>query len=300
MTRPPQRLKDSLDVERVTPKRATELLIHGLLPPDEAETFRPVKLSVPSIVEMLRRANEVRNRTVTFDTVAKYARDMSSNNWLWTGEPIQLDPDGFVRNGQHRLLAIIESGKPQDLLVVRDVEVRAQLVMDSGRPRRIPQQVHMAGVANAPRVTAIANVLLRWRSGKMMNTYQSSMMEVSVIINTEPIDDAIRFIHRLTTAIDHVPQGSIGAAFIEAGHVDPVARDEFFNPLVTGANLAAGDPRLTLRNTMSRQLSTQVRFRRTGQLYQIVHAWNLWRRGELIQILRIPSTLTSNTFPVMK
>lgn len=301
MTRPPRRLTDSIEVVRVTPRRATAMLIHGLLPVDEVEGFKPANLSTQAIIKMLHHANEVRNRTVSLDTVRKYARDMTEDRWLWTGEPIQLDHDGFVRNGQHRLLAVIESGTTQDFFVVKDLDPLAQLVIDVGRPRTIANQMHMSGVHNATLSAAIANVLIRWREGKMFSTYSPSVLQVqNVIAGEEQFTDALALIYRVRRNMRRVPVSSIGAAYIEAGHLDRTARDNFFEALVTGADLAVDDPRLVLRNTLSRQLAHSVRGRRAGQLYQVVHAWNLWRKDETIRFLRIPTTLTSETFPKMR
>jgi hypothetical protein len=300
MTRPPKRLQDSIEVVRVTPRLATTMLIHGLLP-EGTENFQPAKLTVDALIKMLKQANEVRNRVVTLDVVRKYSRDMSDGNWLWTGAPIQIDHDGFVRNGQHRLLAVVHSNTTHDMLVVRNVDPRSQLVMDIGRPRSVANQMQMAGIGSASRATTIANTLLRWRGGLMLNSFSPSVLEVNQIIESESeIPNAINLAHRVFRNVGRAPQGALGAAFVEAGHVDVEARDQFFDQLVTGADLVAGNPILVLRNQMARQLTHQVRFRRAGQLYQIVQAWNLWRKGDNAKILRPPNKLTSDTFPNMR
>lgn len=303
MTRPPQRLKDSVDVVRITPKLATAMLIKGLLPPEEAENFTPAKLTAESIVKMLHLANEVRNRTVSLPFVYKLSRDMTDGNWQWTGDAIQVDPDGFVRNGQHRLLAIVHSGTTQDLLVVNGVPVSAQLVMDTGRPRSTATQLHLQGVSGAPTVTAIANVLLRWRVDKLLaSTYIPSVSEVNaLLVDEEPaFAQALTTVYRARSYLRNLPLSALGAAHIEAGKLDGEARDWFFDAFITGADLPANSPLLVLRRVLTRQPATRVRARRAGQLYQIVHAWNLWRKGESAQLLRIPSTLQSDNFPKMR
>lgn len=302
MTRPSKKLQDSIGVERITPSRARALLINGLLPPEEAGAFRPGNVSVGTIIGMMKKANEVRNRTVTPDTVAKYARDMREKNWLWTGAPIQIDTGGFVRDGQHRLLAVIESGLEQDFAVVRDVDPRAQLVTDIGRPRSAGAQLQLLQIKNAQHLTAIANLVLRWRSGKMLNTHQSSVMEIEHVVNSEPaVTEGLSAANRIRTYVKGAPQSVLGAMFVEASGVDADACGEFFELLTTGANLAAGSPILVLRNRLQGQVGAQVRFRRAGQLWQVVYAWNAWRQGKTnVQMIRIPSNLTSDTFPVVK
>jgi hypothetical protein len=301
MTRPPNRLRDSIGVERITPNRARTLLIHGLIPANEADGFKPAGLTVNTIINMLHRANEVRNRRVSLDTVLKYSRDMSNDNWPWTGEPIQIDPDGYVRNGQHRLLAIVHSGTTQDFLVVRDVDPSAQLVIDVGRGRTTGNQLSLTDVGSAHHIAAIANVLLRWRAGRMLNTYQTSVMEVSQLVSAEPtITEALAVTYRVRRTVAKAPQSLLGATYVQAGHVDVNARNLFFELLASGADLEINDPILTLRNKMQHQVAAQVRFRRAGQLWQLVHTWNQWREGKKIQLLRVPTSLTSDTFPTMK
>jgi hypothetical protein len=300
MTRPPtpRKLQDNIEVVRVTPKIATAMLIHGLLPPETAESIKPANLTVEAIVRMLHTANEAHNRNVSLDTVNKYARDMTTNNWLWTGAPVQIDTENYVRNGQHRLLAVIRSGTTQDMLVVRNLPASAQLAIDVGRPRSVANQMQMAGRTNAHKSAAIANLLIKWRTGKVLTTGTPTVMEVNQLLTEEPdVPKAILLATQIRNNLGTAPQSALSAVYVEAGYIDKVARDEFFGGLLTGADLAVDNPILVLRNTMARQNAHTVRFRRSGQLYQIVHAWNLWRKDETIQFLRIPGTLTSANFP---
>lgn len=301
MTRPPRRLQDSMEVTRISPKVATAMLIHGLLPPEEAATFKPANLTAESIVRMLHHANEVRNRTVSLPQVLRYSRDMTDKNWLWTGEPIHVDVDGFVRNGQHRLLAVIHSGTTQDFLVIRDLDAKTQLVIDVGRPRTIANQMYMAGMPSANVATSIANLLLRWRAGKaLLSTHIPSVMEVHQLLQDEAeLSHAINYVYRIRKTMRRSPAAALGSAYIEGGHVDVPARDEFFESLLSGADLAVDNPILVLRNTLVKTPTHSVKSRRAGQLYQIIHAWNTWRNDGTLRLLRIPPTLSSDSFPKM-
>lgn len=301
MTRPPRRLQDGLEVERITPKIATAMLIHGLLPAEDAASFKPSNLTIESIIRMLHHANEVRNRTVSTPQVMRYARDMTDGNWLWTGEPIHVDVDGFIRNGQHRLLAVVQSNTTQDFVVIRNLDARTQLVIDVGRPRSIASQMYMAEVPNANIATPIANMLIRWRRGKvMLSTHIPSVMEVNDVIAKEPeMTHAVGYAYRFRKVTRRSPAAALGAAYIEGGYIDVKARDTFFESLLTGAELAVDNPILVLRNKLTQAPSQSARLRRNGQLYQIVRAWNAWRNDQTIQLLRVPPTLTSESFPKM-
>lgn len=76
------------------------------------------------------------NRNVQKASVLKEARDMTNGRWITTHEGIAFDWNGEAMDGQHRLLAIKESGLAQELLVVRGLDPAGRMVVNTGRPRR--------------------------------------------------------------------------------------------------------------------------------------------------------------------
>lgn len=75
------------------------------------------------------------NRTLRKSLVSQYARDMTNSKWKLTHQGIAFNCDGTLLDGQHRLAAIVESGTTIDMLVVRGVDSRHQLVMDDHAKR---------------------------------------------------------------------------------------------------------------------------------------------------------------------
>lgn len=91
----------------VTPEKASEWLTHGPHNP------RPLKKFI----------------------IDKYAQDMRQGHWRLTHQGIAFNKDGQVIDGQHRLSAIIKSGKTAKMAVFRDVEEDNFDVMDIGALR---------------------------------------------------------------------------------------------------------------------------------------------------------------------
>lgn len=54
-------------------------------------------------------------------TVAKYANAMLNGAWEFNGETISFDTEGHLRNGHHRLAAVIRAGVPVKMRVNRNV-----------------------------------------------------------------------------------------------------------------------------------------------------------------------------------
>lgn len=63
-----------------------------------------------------------KNRKLSQKVVNRYAADMTAGRWEENGEPICISEDGTLKNGQHRLNAIIKANITVRMLVVYDVK----------------------------------------------------------------------------------------------------------------------------------------------------------------------------------
>jgi hypothetical protein len=281
------------------------MLLTGVLPDDELARFRPAKLTLDTMSKLLdRKTFDRRNRKVSIPRVLRLARDMTNDRWRFTGDPIKVDKTGFVMDGQHRLLAIFTSNTRQNVAVLYGVDDDVQLVVDTGRPRTANDQLNIRGAKHARHVAAASSLLLRWRAGQIMNAqYQPTITEITELAEGTPeLSEGATCALRILTHIKHAPITSLMAAYVESlSLVTPEEHDYFFKRLERGDELPVHHPILTLRNTFSRYTPDRpVPFRMVGRLWQITHAWNKWRGDEKIQMLRVPSTLSSDSFPKMR
>jgi len=60
--------------------------------------------------------------SLNLGTVRALADAMSAGLWELNGEAIEFDSNGFLKNGQHRLAAIIKSGKTIETVVIRGID----------------------------------------------------------------------------------------------------------------------------------------------------------------------------------
>ena len=95
------------------------------------------------------------NRNVNQRIVYKYANDMEKGYWNFDGAPIRFSNDGTLLDGQHRLHAIIKSGKNIDLLVVRGLVQETQATMDVGSMRQASDFFQINGVGNSTTIAAM-------------------------------------------------------------------------------------------------------------------------------------------------
>jgi len=99
-------------VETITPKLAAEYLTHN--------TSNP--------------------RRLMDSVVRRYADDMKSGKWQSNGESIVFSKNGELRDGQHRLEAVVLSGVTVQMVVVRGVE-DGTTIYDVGAKRNVAQAV---------------------------------------------------------------------------------------------------------------------------------------------------------------
>ena len=125
---------------------------------ENPKTYAPtgtVETITPAMAEEYLRHNERNPRkSANRKQVESYARDMAAGKWFINGEPIVFDANGDLKNGQHRLMAIIKANVPVEMYVLRGVDPRIT-TFDYGMPRRMSQEL---GVSR--NVEVLANVIV--------------------------------------------------------------------------------------------------------------------------------------------
>lgn len=237
-------------------------------------------------------------RKLSGTRVSMYANAMINDEWRETGEAIQFDTAGKMKNGQHRLHAIITSGKSQKMVVVRDVEPEAVKVMDSGLARSVGDYIASSlGVGYSPsRMAAAARAILGWHAGLLHNPNMMSR----TITRTAIADFAVNNAERLMASIRkaEITYNAIGgnfsawaAAYYEMADesFNQEEVDTFFESMVSGQGLELGNAMLATRNWFV-QWSITNRKNATLQiahgLYIIVKGWNRWINEEYTERIR--------------
>ena len=94
----------------------------------------------PEIAERMLATNIDRNRNISMMRVHMYSHDMLSDKWMDNAEPIKFDSEGHLIDGQHRLKAIVHSGKTMWLWVAKGMDASAFDTIDVGFART-PRQI---------------------------------------------------------------------------------------------------------------------------------------------------------------
>ena len=104
------------------------------------------RLITPAIAALMLQKNEG-NRRVRKDVVDKYANEMLNGRWMEnTGETIKIAKDGTLVDGQHRLLALMQSGVQLNMHVCTDMDKEVFHKIDQGAVRNGGDIFQIAGI----------------------------------------------------------------------------------------------------------------------------------------------------------
>ena len=106
------------------------------------------------------------NRPISQIYVNRYAEDMRMGRWKYNGEAIKFDENGKLIDGQHRLLACIQSNTPFVTDVVRDLEPDCFTTLDNGKGRTCGDALAIMSIPNARLVAAIIKKYLLLKDHK--------------------------------------------------------------------------------------------------------------------------------------
>lgn len=234
-----------------------------------------------------------KNRRLRTDTVEVYAQDLRKGNWLVTGDTAKFDTTGRLIDGQHRLRAILVAKTPAWMLIVRGVDPTVQRVLDTQAKRSAADALRFTGVEkNAHLIAGIARSALvytdfleNYPSRAHINIKGASHSEIEEWVREHPeVSMAAAMAVQLNKA-GGKGLTAWGLAYIKLMAVDPIHAQEFFSSLANFQTEGKGDPRHTLL-TQSPINKARGRWAMGEQLVSIITAWNAFRRGEKLTMIK--------------
>lgn len=232
-------------------------------------------------------------RSVRHRHVEYLADAMKNGRWRYTMDPIRLDDNLQVIDGQHRLLAVIKSGRPQKFLVAILTDPEAFYALDQGVSRSLNDIRATLGKKQISR-TLIGAILLEHRGFTPRSSQNVvSKEDTDRIIDAFPLMEEVRYLEKVGVRCKVQGVGSMAAA-IAAMRVNKIEALKFFSAVFQMTSVIddkevhqAHMLYLFLRNTREKGGG-----RTSGEhyimeaAYKSIRAWNAWRRGEMITKLQ--------------
>lgn len=261
-----------------------------------AVTFEQTNLTVKMAGDFL--ANNTGNRPFKRNTIDKYVRDILAGRWHFTAEPIKLDGEGRLLDGQNRCMALLkaseESGNPDlslPVLIVRGLEPEAQDVMDTGKARSVGDQLARRGAKDYAIAASASRLCVLYDTGHLVNGENPTHSQIIEYYdaNAEAIQQFVT--HARPGNFSAVTPSVLSAAgyliYRECQDYDEVV--SFINSIKEGAGLETGHPVLSMRNRLQQAQLSNERIVNTVALMMVLRAWNAHRRGEKLEKFPIRS-----------
>lgn len=221
--------------------------------------------------EWLDRSHDLPQRSVSRQRVDKFAHAILTGQWRLTHQPIALDPEGRVLDGQHRLWSIVEAGQVDPeievvVLVAWESDPETFGVIDTGGARTTADSLRIAGFHDTNHLAAVSRATLAYRGVAGTTT---SFERATRILTTADVMDyldeddnsararwALQLGSRIAMGLGRYGTKSpvasailIAAEDANAGRsaLGPDGMIEFFERLADGAMLASNSPILALR-----------------------------------------------------
>lgn len=241
----------------------------------------------------------IQNRNLKQRVITAYARDMMTGRWSDQGDPIRLNGDGTLLDGQHRLHAIIESKVTLELIVVRGVSKKSILTMDTGARRTFSDVLKLNGYINCTQLAATSRFLMLYEQGfdiRYKQPFTNSEMIEWIESNSNITSHVHKVMGQSGPIIGRVRTPLAAIRFLAADKSDA---DAFADNLRTGADLTEGSALHTLRRTLENaMLSKQMTVVPVATQAMVVKAWNAYLRGDSVQVLRFkPGGEAPEQFP---
>lgn len=241
-----------------------------------------------------------KNRNIDKHRVAAYTRQMNEGLWLQVGDTIRFEGNyERLLDGQHRLSAFLKSNLTTlTVNVVTFLSEESFKAMDTGVKRSIANIIQINGTPDALTISAIVyaifsiqNGLVHFGSQGQTNTSASSTKAtasevIDFIEKTPAIFNAASKARSCYNNFRGLSKAEYGAFYFLFAQKDQELADDFFEQLSSGLKLTDTSPIYHLRKKLEQNKMSSVKM--VGKMRQaiIITAWNAYRKGAEMKLLR--------------
>lgn len=121
-----------------------------------------IKLMTPELAEELLKKNKGNRKIKTVKDF--YSKQMKNGEWKENGEPIIIDKNGIIKDGQHRLIAVISSKHKYEVPIIYDVNPDVMDTIDTGTNRSLSDILQLNGFLYSTHVASLTKAIIKYKS----------------------------------------------------------------------------------------------------------------------------------------
>lgn len=261
-----------------------------------------IKLITPDVAKELLSKNIKNNRKATDNNVGRYAEMMRKGLWIdLHPQPIIVSNEGELLDGQHRLNAVILSGKTIKCYVfTKDKSIMSTI--DDGKKRTAGDACKIADIPNANQYAAMMRLYTNYKNTGEL----SSRLSKKTISNIELIEEYYRNPQKYNNVVKIADslylkgrllnKSLYGALYLIFNEINEDIAFDFLNQLSNGKDIQNNSMYL-LRQKLINENSTNKKTPLPIIIAYIFKTWNYVTKGKELGVLKFNPV--TEKFPII-
>jgi hypothetical protein len=233
-----------------------------------------------------------KNRRPKSARVSLYSSAMINGRWKEdTGELIKISKKGKLIDGQHRMLAVVKSGKSIYFHFAKEIDDSVFDVLDTGSARSSADVFHIKSVKNANVIPSIIAFYTATKQGLSVKSQIDARMISSELLDAYYSREKFWSFTAAKSCLWYTQFSKVLAPSIIGGFyslfydISPVDAEDFMNQLCTGQDISNTSILILRKRLIDDKMSTK-RMILSIKCALIIKAWNYYRSSSEIKILK--------------
>lgn len=148
-----------------------------------------------------------KNRKKSEKGIKFLVNQMEKGSFIENGESIVFDKNMQLTDGQHRLMAIIKSGKSYHIPVVKGVAVKSMATYDTGKNRSAGDVLSLNGFKQSTKISAFIKIIYKYLDKGSRTAKTGSTNRTETLTNQQILEyckDNYIWISRINTNINSI------------------------------------------------------------------------------------------------
>jgi hypothetical protein len=246
------------------------------------------------------------NRPLKQAHVNFLASQMSENTWKQDGSPIRFSSNPItLLDGQHRLQAIVISGKSYPFLVVEDLPHDTFKTIDTGKTRSLADAFAISGINGSALAASVTGFLYRYGQMSLITAinpgrnHRQNSETLLRFYNELPRIETFLFDGRAFYSRFKVltPTIFVSLLYIFA-KIDFSQAYDFFEKFSSGQDLKSDDSIYVLRKRLIDDSTSHTRLSEAHKVVFVIMAWNYYRKNKKVSVIRWDGKLETIPTPI--
>jgi hypothetical protein len=236
------------------------------------------------------------NRPLRKEKLRQYKDDLISGEWKFAADVLKISHQGVLLDGQHKLLAIVQTGISMTLHIQVGLDPEVFTVLDTGAIRNSGDVVALAGYKYYGTITGVAKLITAFKNGHSVvsatSGFRSNKFVLTLVkaLDKDLLEEAC---HQGATArskarfLDSILCGALWYTIAERGYKTEIT--EFLYLLSTGDGLgvATKSSVYLLRNKLIFNLTSPAKLTKSAIFYLMGTCFNSYVKSKVM--LKLPS-----------